>query len=113
MHKLVILIRRSIHGELLEQRWSEEFVRLAERMPGLRRVVVTRPVGAPAAPPPVQLVHELFFDDLEALRSAMTSPEGQAAGRALMTIAPGEADLFFAGTPRNGHGPPRPPAAAT
>jgi len=40
MHKLVVLIRRSTQPESLERHWSEEFVQLAERMPGLRRVEV-------------------------------------------------------------------------
>jgi len=96
MHKLVVLIRRSAQPESMERHWSEEFVRQAERMPGLRRVVVSRPTGAPAAPPQYQLIHEFFFDDIDSLQAAMTSPEGQAAGRALMTFASAEAELLFA-----------------
>jgi uncharacterized protein (TIGR02118 family) len=96
MHKLVVLIRRSDDPETLERRWSEEFVPLAEKMPGLRRVVVSRVVGGPAAPPGIQLIHEFLFADLEALLQAMVSPEGQAAGRVLMGIASREAELIFA-----------------
>jgi len=96
MHKLVILIHRSPQAETLERRWSDGFVPAAERLPGLRRVVVTRPVGAPASTPRFQLIHELFFDDLDSLQAAMTSPDGQAAGRALMEFASAEAELFFA-----------------
>jgi len=96
MHKLVVLIRRSARGESIERRWSDEFVPLAERMPGLRRVVVSRPVGAPAVAPRFQLIHELFFEDLHSLRAGMSSPEGEAAGRALMGFAAVEAELFFA-----------------
>jgi uncharacterized protein (TIGR02118 family) len=96
MHKLVILIHRSPQAETLERRWSDGFVPAAERLPGLRRVVVTRPVGAPASAPRFQLIHELFFDDLDSLQAAMTSPDGQAAGRALMEFASAEAELFFA-----------------
>ncbi len=96
MHKLVILIRRSPQSEVLERQWSDGFVPLAERLPGLRRVVVTRPVGAPASAPRLQLIHELFFDDLDSLQAAMISPDGQAAGRVLMGFAAAEAELFFA-----------------
>ena len=92
----MVLIRRSAQPESMERHWSEEFVRQAERMPGLRRVVVSRPTGAPAAPPQYQLIHEFFFDDIDSLQAAMTSPEGQAAGRALMTFASAEAELLFA-----------------
>ena len=97
MHKLVVLMRGGAAGsEVLERRWSEEFVPLAEKMPGLRRVQVGRSVGAPAEPPDVLLMHEFLFADLEALQRAMTSPEGQAAGRALMGFAAARAELFFA-----------------
>lgn len=95
MHKLVVVLRRSTDPEVVERAWSEKFVPLAERMPGLRRVIVGRTVGGPGVIPQVVLVHELLFDDLEALRTAMTSLEGQAAGRALMTFAATTSDLFF------------------
>jgi len=96
MHKLVVVLRSGEAGAALEQGWGERFVPRAERMPGLRKVVVSRPVGAPGGEVQVVLLHELFFDDLESLRSAMVSPEGQAAGRALMDLAPGQVELFFA-----------------
>ena len=96
MHKLVVVLRRAADPEALERNWSEYFVPLAERMPGVRRVVVGRTVGAPGLLPDILLVHELHFDDLDSLRRAMVSPEGQAAGRALMSFAASRADLFFA-----------------
>jgi uncharacterized protein (TIGR02118 family) len=96
MHKLVVMIRGTADAEQLERRWSEEFVPLAERMPGLRRVAVGRAAGAPSGTAKVLLLHEFFFDDLLALQSAMISPEGQAAGQALMRFAGERAELFFA-----------------
>jgi uncharacterized protein (TIGR02118 family) len=97
MHKLVVLLRGGMAGsEALQRRWSEEFVPVAEKMPGLRRVQVGRSVGAPAAAPDVVLIHEFLFDDMDALHRAMTSPEGEAAGRALMAFAAARAELFFA-----------------
>lgn len=95
MHKLVVLIRRPPDPDSLERAWSEEFVPLAEGMPGLRRVAVGRTVGGPTRAPSVMLVHELFFDDLPALRQAMLSPQGQAAGRSLMALAAEHAELIF------------------
>lgn len=96
MHKLVLVLRRTADPEALERQWSERFVPLAERMPGLRRVVVGRTSGAPGSIPNIQLIHEFLFDDLEALRQAMTSPEGQRAGQALMGFAAESSELFFA-----------------
>lgn len=70
-----------------EARWSDEFVPLGERLPGLRRVSVGRVTGGPEGLSDLHLVHEFFFDDAAALRRALASPEGQAAGRALMSFA--------------------------
>src|SRR3989304_4465360 len=50
MHKLVVVLRGAAESEWMERRWSEDFVPLAERMPGLRRVLVGRVRGAAAGP---------------------------------------------------------------
>lgn len=96
MHKLVVVIRGGAEPDWMERRWSEDFVPLAERMPGLRRVLVGGVVGSPGGGADISLIHELLFDDLQALRAALTSPEGQAAGQALMRFAGERAELFFA-----------------
>jgi uncharacterized protein (TIGR02118 family) len=96
MHKLVVVLRGVAESEWMERRWSEDFVPLAERMPGLRRVLVGRARGAPAGSAEVLLLHEFLFDDLASLQAAMTSAEGQAAGLALMRFAGERAELFFA-----------------
>jgi uncharacterized protein (TIGR02118 family) len=81
---------------VFENRWSEEFVPRAEHMPGLRRVVLSRVMGGPAGGGDVHLVHEFLFDDADAVKAAMVSPEGQAAGRALMGFAAPYVTLCFA-----------------
>jgi uncharacterized protein (TIGR02118 family) len=96
MHKLVVLLRGAADSERIERRWSDEFVPLAERMPGLRRVIVGRGAGAPNGRTDVLLVHEFVFDDREALYAALTSPEGQTAGAVLLGFAGAGAEIFFA-----------------
>jgi uncharacterized protein (TIGR02118 family) len=96
MHKLVVVLRGWQDSERVEREWSEAFVPLAEQMAGLRRVSVSRTAGSPSGPADVILLHELFFDDLASLQAAMVSPAGQAAGRALMQLAAGRVELFFA-----------------
>jgi len=92
----MILFARTPDPIELETRWSQEFVRLAEKMPGLRRVSVSRVLGGPGGEVDLHLVHEFYFDDLAAVQAAMASPEGQAAGRALMEFAGESATLAFA-----------------
>jgi uncharacterized protein (TIGR02118 family) len=96
MHKLMLIFRRQGDTIKLEERWSHEFVPLADQMPGLRRIAVSRIKERPDGLIDLHMVHELFFDDLEGLRSAMASPEGQAAGRALMSFASERVSLYFA-----------------
>lgn len=96
MHKLMVVFRPPLDPTAFERRWSEEFVPLAEKMPGLRRVALARAYGGPTGPTDVYLVHEFFFDDAEALHQAMTSAQGQEAGRALMGFAARQVSLAFA-----------------
>ncbi len=96
MHKLMVLICRPEDPAGFEERWSREFVPQAERMPGLRRVSLTRVTRVLSGRSDLHLVHEFYFDDLESVRSAMASPDGQKAGQALMEFAAAEATLCFA-----------------
>lgn len=96
MHKLMILFRRSADSLDMETRWSTEFVKRAEAMPGLRRVSVSRVVGGLSGDVDLHMVHEFYFDDLQALQQALASPEGQIAGKALMSFAEEHVTLFFA-----------------
>jgi uncharacterized protein (TIGR02118 family) len=96
MHKLVLLFGQPEDPVDFDRRWSEEFVTVIERMPGLRRVAVGRITGVAAGEAPPYLVHEFLFDTYEALMQAMASPPGQAAGRALMSLAHGRVTICFA-----------------
>lgn len=95
-HKLLILFKTPADPDDFQRRWSEEFVPLAEALPGLQRVVVSVAHGGPAGPVDVHLIHELHFDNLEALKNAMASPAGLQAGRCLVELAGKRADLIFA-----------------
>ena len=96
MHKLMVVFKSSDDSLTLETQWSTEFVARAERMPGLRRVSVSRIVGGPGESVDLQLVHELYFDDLDSLRTALASDAGQEAGRALMAFSGEHVSIYFA-----------------
>ena len=96
MYKLVILFGQPAHAADFERRWAEEFVPLAETLPGLQRVVVARTHGGPAGPVEIYLLHELYFADQAALTAALTSPAGVAAGQCLVRLAGRSATLLFA-----------------
>ena len=69
---------------------------LAEQMPGLRRVSVSRAQGGPGGEADVHLIHEFYFEDIDSLQAAMGSPAGQEAGRALMTFDDPSVTILFA-----------------
>lgn len=96
MHKLMVLVRPPSDVLEFDTRWSQDFVRVAESMPGLRRVAVSRITGGLKEKVDLHMVHEFFFDDAEAVREAMASPEGQSAGRALMAFGADYVTLCFA-----------------
>jgi uncharacterized protein (TIGR02118 family) len=96
VHKLMVVFRVPPPEADFEAHWSDEFVPAAEKMPGLRRVTVSRVLGSPVGGSEFYLLHEFFFDDLPAVKAAMASPQGQQAGGALMSFARPFVSLAFA-----------------
>lgn len=96
MHKLIVLFKATNDPTQLETQWSGRFVPLAEKMPGIRRVSVTRILGGADDASDYHMIHEFYFDDLAALQDALASEEGQKAGQALMAFAAGTATILLA-----------------
>jgi uncharacterized protein (TIGR02118 family) len=82
MVKLVFLLNRR-PGMVLDdfrRYWRDEHSEIGAALPGLRKYVqnhVTSTIDGSL--PPCDGFAELWFDDLESLNRALTSPEGQAA----------------------------------
>lgn len=96
MHKLIVLFKSTNDPTQLETQWSGRFVPLAEKMPGIRRVSVTRILGGANEAPELHMIHEFYFDNLAALQEAMASEEGQKAGQALVSFAQDKATILLA-----------------
>ena len=95
MYKLIIIIEPQDDWVAFENGWPV-FLAAAEKMPGLRREVTSRVDKLLHGTYHVALVHELYFDDMEAARQAMASDEGQATGQILQLISGGKLTLLFA-----------------
>jgi uncharacterized protein (TIGR02118 family) len=87
MHKLMLSFAPPSDIGTFEDRWSEEFVPAVEKMPGIRRISVTRVTDVLRAQAEVYLIHEVYFDGRQELRSALNSAEGQRAGEVIANIA--------------------------
>ncbi len=84
MVKLIYVITRKqgLAVEEFQRYWRETHGPIAARIPGVRRYVqchVPRELYDRASPPAHDGAAELWFDDLDALRAAIASPEAQAA----------------------------------
>lgn len=95
MVKLVILIEELEDWTAFDDSWPD-FLHVVESMPGLRREATSRVDSMLYGAVRVGIVHELFFDSLEAARGAMASAEGRAAGGLLQAMTHGRMTLFLA-----------------
>jgi uncharacterized protein (TIGR02118 family) len=82
MVKLVFFLHK--HPDLTEEAfrryWSDTHGPLAAKVPGLRKYVLDHHVPfALPFPPLCDGLAELWFDSVESMQNALSSPEGQAA----------------------------------
>ena len=95
MAMLVAVYKTPKSAEAFDRYYSSTHVPLAKKIPGLRKYEVSSgPVGLPIDSGGVHLVALLEFDSADAIRAALASPEGQAAGGDLANFADGGVDLM-------------------
>ena len=95
MHKLVILIEEMANQEQFYQMWPE-FLLLSESMPGLIKEATCRIDSTIYGSYQPYLLHELYFDSVDAIQQAMSSTQGQAAGAYLQRMTGGKVSLVIA-----------------
>lgn len=97
MYKLIILFDEPLEAGDFQRDW-QKFMGLAEKMPRLRREVVSRVQEAVYAPKGASFtrMHELIFDSRDALEAALASPAGMEAGQFLQAFTGGRMILLTA-----------------
>ncbi|KAA1394343.1 EthD family reductase [Aeromicrobium ginsengisoli] len=73
MHRITVQYGVPADPEAFEQHYTEVHVPLASTLPGLRRFVRSHPRAMGGDAP--YFVAELWFDDADALKTALKSPE--------------------------------------
>ena len=96
MVKLVVLYKKPADVAAFEKHYTEIHAPLAKKMPGLKKREVSHFTGSPGGAPKFYMMAELYFDTQEAMRSALNSPEGKAAGKDVMSFAGDLIHLMFA-----------------
>ena len=95
MHKLVILIDQLEDEDRFDEMWPE-FLHISERMPGLIREATCRVESSLYGAHQPAFMHELFFETLDDIHQALSSPDGSAAGELLQRMTGGRMSLFIA-----------------
>lgn len=73
MHRITIQYGAPADAEAFDRHYAEAHIPLASTLPGLRRFTRSHPRGLGGEAP--YFVAELWFDDADALKAAMKSPE--------------------------------------
>ena len=96
MAKLVVLYKTPKNAEAFDRHYASTHVPLAKKIPGLKKYDISQgAVASPAGPSGIHLVATLYFDSMDALKAALSSPEGAAAAGDLPNFADGGADLYM------------------
>jgi uncharacterized protein (TIGR02118 family) len=96
MARLVVMYKTPKDVAAFDKHYVEKHIRIAKKIPGLRKYEVSRgPVVTPAGPSEYHLVAILHFDNLAAIQAAFGSAEGQAAAADVQNFATGGADMLM------------------
>lgn len=95
MSKLIALFKQPADPTAFDQAYFNTHLPLIAKVPGLNKTVVTR-FNRTLQGEGFYLMTEMVFDDREALKTGMKSPEMAAAGANLNTFAEGLVTLMFA-----------------
>ena len=96
MVKLVALYKKPADVEAFEKHYREIHTPLAKKMPGLKRLEVSHMTGSPGGEPKFYMMAELYFEDQNVMRTALSSPEGKAAAKDVMSFAGDLIHMMFA-----------------
>ena len=75
--------------------YAQVHIPLAKKIPGLRRLEVTRVTGAPSGASDLYLIAELYFDNAVAREAALASNEAKATEADLSKFAEGIVSVYF------------------
>ncbi len=87
MIKLIALYKKPVDVDAFEQHYANVHLKLVEKIPGIRKTEWTRITASPTGEAPYYMMYEMYFDNMDAYKTAMRSEENKAAGKDLMSFA--------------------------
>jgi uncharacterized protein (TIGR02118 family) len=94
MIKLIALYRTPADAAAFDKHYHEIHTPLVRKYPGLRKLEITRVTGAPIGDAKYHLMAEMYWDDKSAMDSALSSPEGKAVIKDLLSFAADIVTIF-------------------
>ena len=98
MTKLIALYRKPQNSTEFDKHYIDFHTPLVRKYPGLRKLEITRITGAPIGETKFHLMAEMYFDSKDAMDKALSSPEGKAVARDLMSFAADVVTVFYGET---------------
>ena len=87
MVKFIALYSKPEDPKAFDDRYLNGHIPLAAKIPGLRRMELSRIKGSPGGEPRYYLMAELYFNSHEALNAGLKSEQGKAVGKDVMSFA--------------------------
>jgi len=95
MARLVVLYNKASDQAAFKQRYFQQHVPLAKKIPGLTKYETSDgPVLTPSGPSSYELIATLHFDSVAAIQAAFASPEGQAAAADAQALSVAQMLIF-------------------
>jgi len=98
MTKLIALYRKPSDPAEFDRHYDAIHTPLVRKYPGLRRMEITRITGAPIGDAKYYLMAEMYFDDKDAMDRALSSPEGRAVTKDILSFAADVITVFHGET---------------
>lgn len=87
MVKLIALYKQPEDTQAFDEHYFNVHAPLTAKIPGLRKMEVTKIVGSPMGKTDYYLLCEMYYDSHDALKEAMRTDESKASGKDLMSFA--------------------------
>lgn len=95
MVKITILYGKPVDHEAFERHYNDVHLPLAGRIEGIKRIEAATALGTPTGDaPPYHRIVELYFDDMNALQTVMSTPAAAAVNADMPHFATGGVTVF-------------------
>ncbi len=96
MVKLSVLYGKPTNAAAFEKYYAETHLPIAGKMQGVRKIELSKVVGTPdGSAPAFYRLADLYFDNLDHMKSVLGSPEGKATAGDLANFATGGVTMLI------------------